>query len=114
MDVERTMQFILDMQAKQAVSLEAFQASQAAAFAEFQAKQAASLEEHRGWLQRHDAQIAEITGLIARLAQAELRLVERIGDMRRVSEERNAALDKKLGFLLDIADKTIRRNGHTQ
>lgn len=114
MDVERTMQFILDMQAKQAASLEAFQARQAAALAEFEASQAASLKQHREWLQRHDAQIAEVTGLIARLAQAELRLVERIGDMRRVSEERNAALDKKLGFLLDIANKTTRRNGHIQ
>lgn len=92
MDVERTMQFILDMQAKQA----------------------ASLEEHREWLHRHDAQIADVTGLIARLAQAELRLVERIDEMRRAAEERDAALDEKLGILLDIVDKMTRRNGHTQ
>ena len=110
MDVERTMQFILDMQAKQAASLE-----------EFQARQAASLKEHREWLGRHDAQIAEVTGLIARLAQAEIRLVDRINDserrieeMRRAAEQRDAALDEKLGILIDIVDKIIRRNGHTQ
>jgi chromosome segregation ATPase len=113
MDLERTMQFILEMQAK----LEA------------------SAAKHGEQITRHDEQIAKLeasettlTDLVGRLAQAEIRLVERMDGLAqrmdglaermeagfRQLHEIQATTDYKLNALIDTVDKLVRRNGHTQ
>lgn|SRR5690348_13696737 len=101
MDVERTMQFILDAQARHATALQ---------------EHDAILKQHAETLRRNEAQIATVTDLIGRLAQAELRLVEDMRTLRQAqadAAERGRALDERLNILIDIVDKLIRRNGRT-
>lgn len=108
MDVERTMQFILDAQARHATALQ---------------EHDAILKQHAETLRRNEAQIATVTDLIGRLAQAELRLVEDMRSLRqaqaeaaermKAADERGRALDERLNILIDIVDKLVRRNGRT-
>ncbi|MGH9543543.1 MAG: hypothetical protein ACRD2H_16890 [Terriglobales bacterium] len=119
MDVERTMQFILDAQARQAASLQAhaaFLQEHAANLQKHDAvmqKHAATLQVHAEALRKNDQQIATITDLFGRLAKAELRLVDDVRSLRRDAEARMNALDERLNILIDTADKLIRRNGRT-
>ena len=104
MDIEKTMRFMLDMQAK-----------------------------HEAWLQQHDGEISRLNAsmaaasdLIGRLAQAETRLVERMdtgfqklrADVEKLTagvdglREAQAATEYKLNALIDTVDKLARRNGH--
>jgi hypothetical protein len=99
MDLERTMQFILEMQAK----LEA------------------SAAKHDEQIAKHDEQIATLaasvttlTDLVGRIAQAEIRLVERMEVGFRELHEIQATTDYKLNALIDTVDKLVRRNGHSQ
>ncbi len=48
-----------------------------------------------------------VTDLVGRLAQAEIRLVER---MDRLAESQ-AQTDQRLDILIDVVDKLVRRNG---
>ncbi|MDE3181717.1 MAG: hypothetical protein KGM47_18885 [Acidobacteriota bacterium] len=92
MDVEKTMQFILEMQAKHEVAA----------------------QRHDEQIAKHDQQlalleksVAAVTDLVGRLAQAELRLVDRINELR----DAQAGTDYKLNALIDTVDKLARRNG---
>ncbi|HEV2426455.1 MAG TPA: hypothetical protein VGZ29_16640 [Terriglobia bacterium] len=98
MDVEKTMQFILDTQAR----LEA------------------SVGEHNERLSKIEASVATLADLVGRLAQAEIRLVEK---MDRLAEsqaqlaesqaqlaESQAHTDQRLDALIDFADRFMRRN----
>ncbi|HEX5483135.1 MAG TPA: hypothetical protein VFZ08_10985 [Terriglobia bacterium] len=92
MDIERTMQFILDMQAKHS----------------------AAVQRHDEEIARNSEQIAElgrkidtVTDLVGRLAQAEIRLVERMDELAGAQ----AHSDQRLDALIDVVDKLIRRNG---
>ncbi|MGH9470875.1 MAG: hypothetical protein ACRD1N_11115 [Terriglobia bacterium] len=63
---------------------------------------------------RHDQQIATLAGLVGQVAQAELRLVDRIEDnARSIRELREAQAnsDYKLNALIETVDKLVRRNG---
>ena len=95
MDIEKTMQFILDTQAR----LEAVAGQHE--------ERLTRLEMN---LTRLEAQVAGVTDLVGRLAQAELRLVERMNELT-VSQ---AHTDQRLDILVDIVDKLVRRNGSPQ
>jgi CO/xanthine dehydrogenase FAD-binding subunit len=100
MDIEQTMEFILRTQAK-----------------------------HEAAIQKHDEQIAELrssvatlSDLVGRLAQAEIRLVERMTSgiqevMERMAsgfrevKEIQAKTEYKLNALIETVDKLIRKNG---
>lgn len=117
MDVERTMQFILDAQARQAATLQAHAAflQDHGAILEKHAanlqthgaitlKHDATLQAHAEALGKNEAQIATVTDLIGRVAQADLRLVGEMRSMRRDAEERTKAVDERLNILIDIVD----------
>ena len=85
MDIEKTMRFILDAQAR----LEAVAG------------------EHDVRLAKIEVSVVTLTDLVGRLAQAELRLVERM-DQLAVSQ---AHTDQRLDILVNVVDKLVRRNG---
>lgn len=92
MDIERTMLFILEMQAKHA----------------------AAIQKHDEEIARNFGQIAElsrkvdtVTDLVGRVAQAEIRLVERMDKLA----DSQSHTDQRLDALIDVVDKLIRRNG---
>lgn len=103
MDVEKTMEFILGVQAK----LEA------------------TAQEHDERLARLESSLTTVTDLVGRVAQAEIRLVERADvvaaqvetlaasmttgfqDLRKL----HANTESKLNALIDTVDKLVRRNG---
>jgi chromosome segregation ATPase len=96
MDIEKTMEFILAVQAR----LEA------------------SAEDHHERLAKHDEQIAKLessiaslTDLVGRLAQAEIRLVERMTSGFQELRELQANTEYKLKALIDTVDKLVRRYG---
>jgi peptidoglycan hydrolase CwlO-like protein len=92
MDIERTMQFILDAQARLQ----------------------ATASQHDEHLAKLETSVSTLTDLVGRLAQAEIRLVER---MDRLTErmdrlaESQAHTDQRLDVLIDVVDKIVRRNG---
>jgi uncharacterized coiled-coil protein SlyX len=92
MDIDKTMQFILDTQAR----LEAT-ASQ-------HDERLARLETS---LARLETSVSTLTDLVGHLAQAEIRLVER---MDRLAESQ-AHTDQRLNILIDVVDKLVHRNG---
>lgn len=96
MDIERTMEFILSVQAR----LEA------------------SAEKHDVLIAKHDEQIAKLessvatlSDLVGRLAQAEIRLVERMESGFRELRDLHADTEGKLNALIATVDKLIRRDG---
>lgn len=92
MDVESTMQFILETQARLQAT-----ASQ-------HDERLARLETS---LARLETSVSTVTDLVGRLAQAEIRLVER---MDRLAESQ-AHTDQRLDILIDVVDKLVRRDG---
>ena len=97
MDVEKTMEFILNAQAR----LEA------------------SAQQHEERIARLESSMATATDLIGRLAQAETRLAEHMQDLRETQaagfkelREVQAATEYKLNALIDTVDKIVRKNGH--
>jgi len=99
MDIEKTMQFILDTQAR----LEAT----ASQHDERLAKLETSLARLETSVARLETSVSALTDLVGRLAQAEIRLVER---MDRLAESQ-AHTDQRLDILIDVVDKLVRRNG---
>jgi len=102
MDVEKTMQFILDTQAR----LEAVAGQHE--------ERLTRLETN---LTRLEAQVAGVTDLVGRLAQAELRLVERMNDLAKRVDDLAVSqthTDQRLDTLVDIVDKLVRRSGSPQ
>lgn len=103
MDVERTMQFILEMQARHEAAIQ---------------KHDEQIAQNASQIAQNSAQIAGVTDLIGRLAAAEIRLVERIdrlavkiNEMRDAQRDAQAATDYKLNALIETVDKLVHRNG---
>jgi chromosome segregation ATPase len=106
MDIEKTMQFILETQAKLEVSAQG----------------------HEARMARLESSMATVTDLVGRLAQAEIRLVERMdglaGRVDGLAERMEAGFKElrgiqaeteyKLNALIDAVDKLVRRNGHKE
>jgi uncharacterized coiled-coil protein SlyX len=99
MDIEQTMQFILDAQAR-------LQAT-ASQHDERLAKLETSLAGLATSLAGLESSVGTLTDLVGRLAQAEIRLVER---MDRLAESQ-AHTDQRLDILIDVVDKLVHRNG---
>lgn len=108
MDIEKTMEFILSTQARVEVSIE-------------ELKSVSRGHEER--IARLESSMATATDLIGRLAQAEIRLTERMeSGFREVREtqtagfkslrEAQASTDYKLNALIETVDKIVRKNGH--
>ena len=117
MDVEKTMQFMLDMQAKHEAAVQKHD-EQIARLDEHLARLEAALAKHDEQIAQNAAQIQAVTDLVGRLAQAEIRLVERINQLaektdREIGElrEAQARSDYKLNALIETVDKLVRRNG---
>ncbi len=100
MDIEKTMQFMLDMQAKH----EAWLQKHEEAFTRIDA----ALEAGAARAAKLESSIATLTDLVGRVAQAEIRLGEQILDLKQVQ----AASEYKLNALIETVDKLARRNGH--
>ena len=106
MDIEKTMEFILAVQAR----LEA------------------SAEKHDQLIAKHDEQISKlessvtaVTDLVGRLAQAEIRLAERMEGLAERMEagfrelrELHADTEGKLNALIATVDKLVRHDGHRE
>lgn len=109
MDVERTMQFILDTQARLEASAQRHD--------EMLARNAEQIAALTATVQKHDAQIATISDLVGRLAQAEIRLVEQVRENEARGAEQHRDLDKKMAQFLDRMDRYIQGsegNGHNR
>lgn len=65
------------------------------------------IQEIRAAQKRSEEQIAAVTSLVGRLAQAEIALVERMNQ----PTERMNQTDDNVNTLVKIADDLIRRNG---
>ncbi len=113
MDIEKTMEFILSTQARLEAS--------AAAHDERLARLEASNQLHSEQIAELKSSVASVTDLVGRLAQAEIRLVERMeGIGERMTSgfhdlrELHADTESKLNALIDTVDKLIRHDGHRQ
>jgi chromosome segregation ATPase len=96
MDIERTMQFIVDQQAQFWASVQ---------------KHDEQMAKHDEKIAKNSEQIATLTDLVGRLAQAEIRLVERMQGQ----EARLASLETKTTQLFERMDRFIQGlegNGH--
>jgi uncharacterized protein (DUF3084 family) len=89
MDIERTMQFILDSQARLEASAQRHDENLAALMAS---------------VQKHDEQIGVLTNLVGRLAQAEIRIAEQMQGQ----EARLGSLETKMTQFLDRMDRFIQ------
>jgi exonuclease VII small subunit len=96
MDIEKTMEFILSVQAR----LEA------------------SVQDHHERIAKHDEQIAKLessiaslTDLVGRLAQAEIRLAESTTVGFQELRQLHADTEYKLNALIDTVDKLVHRDG---
>lgn len=92
MDVEKTIQFILDMQAK-----------------------------HEVWLQRHQEAIARIdaaieanAGRIGQLVDVSMSLANNLQTLGEETDRRFRETDYKLNALIDTVDKLVKRNGNRE
>ncbi len=98
-DIEKTIEFILGVQAR----LEA------------------SVQEHDKRFAKLESSIATVTDLVGRVAQAEIRLAERMesgfqgfeAGFRQLREIQ-ASTEYKLNALIDAVDKLVRRDGHKE
>ena len=96
MDIERTMQLIVEQQAQFWASAQ---------------KHDQQIAELKAGMVKHDEQIATLTDLVGRLAQAEIRLAEQMQG----HEARLASLETKATQLFERMDRFIQGlegNGH--
>jgi chromosome segregation ATPase len=103
MDLERTMQFIVEQQAQMTASAQEHR--------EQTAKNEAQIAALTASVQKHDEQIATLADLVGRLAQAEIRLAEQMHG----HETRLGSLETKMTQFLDRMDRFIQGlegNGH--
>lgn len=104
MDVERTMEFILQMQAKHAEALRQHD--------EALRQHDEALHQHQVWKQDQDARMEALTDLVGRLAQAQLNHLAETRAAQAAADARAQALDERLSALIAIVDDLIRhRNG---
>jgi hypothetical protein len=92
MDIEETVEFILGVQAR----LEA------------------SVQKHDEQIATLGSSVATLTDLLGRLAQAEIRLTERMAAGFPELRELQANTEYKLNALIDTVDRLVRRNGHKE
>ena len=103
MDIERTMQFIVEQQAQFWTSVQKHD--------EQVAKNDQQIAVLTTSMQKHDAAIATLTDLVGRLAQAEIRIAEQLQG----HEARLASLETKTTQLFERMDRFIQGlegNGH--
>lgn len=106
-EMERTMQFLLEQQAQLTANVQRHD------------EQIAEVNEQIAQLtanvQRHDGHIGQVTDLVGRLAQAEIRLVERMTDLEgRMAELATAGKEtqERLDAFITFVEKYISgRNG---
>jgi archaellum component FlaC len=103
MDIEKTMEFILSVQARLEASAQ---------------KHDEQMAKHDEQIARLESSVASLTELVGRLAQAQIRLVERTDHMmERMTagfqelREIQANTEFKLNALIDTVDKLVRRDG---
>ena len=107
MDIEKTMEFILSVQARLEASAQ---------------KHDEQIAKHDEQIARLESSVATLTDLVGRLAQAEIRLAERMdGTLERMMERMTAGFQEikeiqanteyKLNALIDTVDKLVRRDG---
>ncbi|HET7213024.1 MAG TPA: hypothetical protein VFL79_05515 [Terriglobia bacterium] len=104
MDVEKTMQFMLAMQAKHEAWLQKHE--------EAITRIDAALEASAGRAAQLESSIATLTDLVGRVAQAETRLVERMDSGFQDLRDVQTVSEDKLNALIETADRLLRRNGH--
>lgn len=104
MDVEKTMQFMLEMQAKHETWLQRHEE----AFTRIDA----ALEAGAARATQLESSVATLTDLVGRVAQAEIHLVERMDSGFQELRDAQAASEDKLNALIETVDRIIRRNGH--
>ena len=111
MDIEKTMEFILNVQAK----IEALGQQNAERIAELQAL----AKGHEERLAKLESSMGTVTDLVGRLAQAEIQLAERVDGLTermeagfRELKEIQAGTEYKLNALIETVDKLVRRNAH--
>ena len=99
MDIEKTMEFILSVQAR----LEA------------------SVQKNDEQIADLKSSVAKVTDLVGRLAQAEIHLVERVDAVTAAMaagfqelRQLQANTDFKLNALIETVDKLVRRDGHKE
>ena len=95
MDIEKTIEFILGAQAR----LEA------------------SVQKHDVQIATLGSSVATLTDLVGRLAQAEIRLTERMERMAagfQELRELQANTEYKLNVLIDTVDRLVHRDGHKE
>jgi chromosome segregation ATPase len=96
MDIEKTMEFILAVQARLEASAQ---------------RHDEQIAKHDEQIAKLEASIASLTDLVGRLAQAEIRLVERMTAGFQEVRELQANTEYKLNALIDTVDKLVRRDG---
>lgn len=103
MDIEKTMEFILSVQARLEASAQKHD--------EMLAKHDEILAKHDEQIGRLESSVATLTDLVGRLAQAQIRAVEQMTAGFAEVRGLYADTDSKLNTLLDTVDKLVRRNG---
>ena len=106
MDIEKTMEFILNVQAK----IEALGQQNAERIAELQAL----AKGHEERIAKLESSVATVTDLVGRVAQAEIHLTERMETGFQELREVQAGTECKLNALIETVDKLVRRNGHKE
>ncbi|HET7102368.1 MAG TPA: hypothetical protein VFJ52_14530 [Terriglobia bacterium] len=111
MDIEKTMQFMLEMQAKHEVWFQKHEDAMKQHEEAFN-RIGASLEAGAARAAQLESSVATLTDLVGRVAQAEIRLTERMDSGFRNLRESQTASEYKLNALIETVDKLTRRNGH--
>ena len=106
MDIDKTMQFILDVQARLEASVQGHD--------ERFARLEASAQGHEERLAKLESSMTTVADLVGRLAQAEIRLTERMEAGFEELRALHADTEYKLNALIDTVDKLARRNGHKE
>ena len=104
MDIEKTMQFILDVQARLEASAQQHD--------DRLARLEVLAHGHEERFAKLESSVAAAADLVGRLAQAEIRLVERMDAGFQQIREVQSNTEYKLNALIDTVDKLARRNGH--
>ncbi len=99
MDIEKTMEFILAVQARLETSVQKHD------------EQIAKLESSVAKL---ESSVATVTDVVGRLAQSQIRLTERMDAGFQELRELHADTQYKLNALIETVDKLVRRNGHKE
>jgi len=97
MDIEKTMEFILGVQARLESSVKEHD------------DRIAKLE---SGLVELNSSVVTVADLLGRLAQAEIRMAERMEAGFQQLRELHAGTEYKLNALIETVDKLVRRDGH--